>query len=582
MAVAPYLRPRGVIAINPLLTFAAFEGWEPGPPGEDGQAPVGTQRSARRAVKDLARRVVTTINLRGKGNSYRRGLANRLPPALWTVVYALRLAHSPARLIAPIVRAGVSTIIICGQREATLPQARVPSAIAQLSGAPGSEFAVIAELDHSLRDEFSRVAARRTMATFIAEVSHPSAAAFGPPTFANRSRVPAGTRVARKFGAAATVVQRQARPRRRTSPTSREASPLTRRDTFRRALSARSRALRESDTWTLVSAKATPAAIRLRRRVTAPRSVKRGLHYVGLAVPDSHLMRSVAWHVNLAEAEREFPEVFWARMDGGLRIAVTLSDWLSCLLYFCGSSSRRSRAVYEPDTVEFVSQWLRPGDTVLDVGANVGYYTLIAAAAVGPAGRVFAFEPFDTTAGLLERSVEANRLQGMVSVVRSAVTDRTGEVVFHPGTYATSNTTGSIIASPLANADDGVSVPGVCLDDFADAESLATVRLVKIDAEGAEPLIISGAQRFLSCIKPDAVILEFNRDIAGADSEELWRELIDPLEQLAYRPFIPRDDGRLVPAGDAPEWDWGNVVFVHQDVDVAPILALRQTAVNVG
>ncbi len=543
LAVAPHLRPRGVVAINPLLTFGAFEGWEPSLPGEDGQAPARIDQNARRAANDLARRMLTAINGRGRGNTYRRGVANRLPPALWTVVYALRLAHSPARLIAPVVRAGVSTIIICGQREATLPQARVPSAIAQLSNAPGSDFAVIPDLDHSLRDESSRAAARRTMTEFIADVSRPDASG------------------------------------RRPSPTSADAGAQTRGGPSRRALRTRTRIFLESTTWATVSRSATPAALRLRRRLTAPRFVKQGLRCIGRLAPDSHLMRSVARHVSLAEAERELQEVFWARMKGGLRIAVTLTDLPSCLLYFCGGTGRRSRSGWEPDTAAFVSDWLRPGDTVLDVGANVGYYTLIAAAAVGPAGRVFAFEPFDTPAELLERTVEANHLQRQVSVVRSAVTDRTGEVVFHPGTVSTSNT---IVASPSVAAEHGVAVSGVCLDDFADSKRLTCVRLVKIDAEGAEPLIVSGAQRFLSSVKPDAVILEFNRDTAGAAGQELWRDLIGPLEHLDYRPFIPRDDGRLTPAGDAPDRVWGNVVFVHEDVDVAARLTARQAPVRIG
>src|SRR5438093_7096038 len=120
------------------------------------------------------------------------------------------------------------------------------------------------------------------------------------------------------------------------------------------------------------------------------------------------------------------PNVVIKELDGGLRIFVDLSDYVIAMPI--------TRGHFEPSEAEFVRRTVRTGQTVIDVGANVGFFTLLLGSIVGPTGKVFAFEPHARNAGLLERSIAENRFGDRVVLDRAAVGDRTGAaqlVVLH-------------------------------------------------------------------------------------------------------------------------------------------------------
>src|SRR5262245_590665 len=85
------------------------------------------------------------------------------------------------------------------------------------------------------------------------------------------------------------------------------------------------------------------------------------------------------------------------------------------------------RKVYEPIETRLVMDLVKPNQVVLDIGANIGYYTLIFSKLVGPGGRVYAFEPHPTNFSLLDRNVQTNGYKN-ATVVRKAVADATGSL----------------------------------------------------------------------------------------------------------------------------------------------------------
>src|SRR3954447_17309502 len=97
----------------------------------------------------------------------------------------------------------------------------------------------------------------------------------------------------------------------------------------------------------------------------------------------------------------------------GVRLFVDLSD------HTIGLNIVRGQ--YEQDEIQFVRGVLKPGDCAVDVGAHIGFFTMQMAAAVGSEGRVYAFEPLDTNADLLEQSIAENRFSGRVLFQRAAV-----------------------------------------------------------------------------------------------------------------------------------------------------------------
>lgn len=144
---------------------------------------------------------------------------------------------------------------------------------------------------------------------------------------------------------------------------------------------------------------------------------------------------------------------------------------------------------------------LRPGQTVVDVGANVGLYTLAAARAVGPGGRVVAFEPEPRNCARLQRNVEANG-HANVTVVQAAVGEASGRARLYLGGD-------SGVHSLLAERAGGpaVEVEVVALDEYCEREGLVP-DVVKVDAEGAELAVLRGLRRTLRRAGGIAVVCE--------------------------------------------------------------------------
>lgn len=133
----------------------------------------------------------------------------------------------------------------------------------------------------------------------------------------------------------------------------------------------------------------------------------------------------------------------------------------------------------------------RGGATVLDVGANVGAYTLLFAGWVGDAGHVYAFEPAAASRAGLERHLSINRLSGRVTVRPEAICDRTGSAPFlDAGTH------GDNRLVPAATGETR-SVPSTSIDEFCESAGLSP-DVIKIDIEGAELAALRGARRTIA------------------------------------------------------------------------------------
>jgi FkbM family methyltransferase len=143
---------------------------------------------------------------------------------------------------------------------------------------------------------------------------------------------------------------------------------------------------------------------------------------------------------------------------------------------------------YEQETRQRIEATLRPGDTFVDVGANIGFFTLLASRRVGPEGRVIAFEAMPGTSEILRRNVDANRLSN-VEVVNKAVLDRCGTVAFDVDDYSSG---GSGLSSTERSHRRQLEVDACSLDAFFEPRGWPPLRLIKIDVEGAEAAAIAG------------------------------------------------------------------------------------------
>ena len=162
---------------------------------------------------------------------------------------------------------------------------------------------------------------------------------------------------------------------------------------------------------------------------------------------------------------------------------------------------------YEAPEVRFFERWLRPGDAVADVGAHVGFFTLLAARLVGPAGEVHAFEPVPVNYERLVENVGLNGLEN-VRLERSAVGDQEGEVSLG---LAEERLVGESTCDYTVGGElGGVTAPVTTLDAYLERRSTPRLRLVKIDVEGFEPKVLAGLAGTFDDAPPEAIVFEHN------------------------------------------------------------------------
>ena len=191
------------------------------------------------------------------------------------------------------------------------------------------------------------------------------------------------------------------------------------------------------------------------------------------------------------------------------------------------------------ETAAFLAH-AREGTCVFDVGANMGYYTLLAARAVGPSGCVFAFEPEPHNFDLLARNVAENGFTN-VRLVRAAVSSGPGGARLHvdEANFGAHSFEAGSVPTPSGRSVEVETVP---LDDFVEAARPFEAVLVKIDVQGAEALVVEGGRRFFA-LSPMTVFMEFWPEAIARSGAEP-RRLLDALGGLGFR----LEDAEVPPA----------------------------------
>lgn len=190
---------------------------------------------------------------------------------------------------------------------------------------------------------------------------------------------------------------------------------------------------------------------------------------------------------------------------------------------------------FEAGPIEQLRPYAPEGALVIDVGANVGFFTLRFARWVGPEGRVIAIEPEQQNFAELTRRLEEGKLAKRVEAHRAVADANPGEVRLvinpdHPGDHRL--------------GEQGLPVPAVTIDGLTEHLS-RTPSLIKIDVQGAEMRVLAGAERTLQHAKPALFIEVDPANLAsfGSDAPQLFAYL----EQFGYRPFRLQQDGPARP-----------------------------------
>jgi FkbM family methyltransferase len=197
---------------------------------------------------------------------------------------------------------------------------------------------------------------------------------------------------------------------------------------------------------------------------------------------------------------------------------------------------------YEPEVLRLFAEILHPGDVAVDVGANIGHHTLFMARAVGPTGKVYAFEPAPQNFDLLCLNVKANNYSNVI-LNQKAVLDQPRQV----NLFLSGENLADHRVYDAAHDRAAVSVEGVCLDEELAGES-GKVTLVKMDVQGAEMAVLKGMEQVMKSNPHMTLLMEFwphGLSMAGTDP----LEVLDHLTRHGFSFFDVKNPQRSF------EWD---------------------------
>jgi FkbM family methyltransferase len=229
-------------------------------------------------------------------------------------------------------------------------------------------------------------------------------------------------------------------------------------------------------------------------------------------------------------------------LASGARLFLDLSD------HVIGLAILRDR--YEQQELAFAKSVLAPGDVVVDAGAHIGYFTIELAQVIGERGHVYAFEPMESNATLLEQSIRENRFDSRVTLDRAAVSDRTGTGTLR---YAaeTLNTGGAFLSEGPVEGLGALSSTVVRTVKLDDCAIRGPVRLIKMDVEGGEPAVVAGARGVIARDRP-VLVSEVHPEQLARVSGVSPADFLEAVRALGLEPHRIAE-GRLGPHVSAGE-----------------------------
>jgi FkbM family methyltransferase len=231
-------------------------------------------------------------------------------------------------------------------------------------------------------------------------------------------------------------------------------------------------------------------------------------------------------------------------LPNGTKIILDPTDYFQCMMYY---------GRYCPEILAIFRRFVKPGQTVIDVGAQVGYFSVFLAELVGASGCVCSFEPDPKPRSWLERSKEINSMNWL-RILPLALSSSSGEIDFYISQQVGWST--AVAGTHLRDLST-VRVQAASYDSLAKAELVPrSVDFIKIDVEGSEVRVLRGMERTLRENRP-VLVMEVNEATLSAAGESPV-SLIDTARSLGYsvhhiqtRKYGQMPKLKSVPVGDA-------------------------------
>lgn len=200
--------------------------------------------------------------------------------------------------------------------------------------------------------------------------------------------------------------------------------------------------------------------------------------------------------------------------------------------------------IFEQEEINFVEKFFKKGDYFVDVGTNIGFFSLLASKKIGKEGKVFSFEPTAKTYKRLLDNIALNELTN-ITTIKKAISDSCGDLELNTSKdgYDAWN---SFVKPVVGENYNKELVETITLDSFFESNPiLKKVKLIKIDVEGWEKFVIIGGTKSLAGKNAPAILIEFEEEHtknAGYNCNSLFKSL----EELGYRMYKIKK-GKLIP-----------------------------------
>lgn len=178
--------------------------------------------------------------------------------------------------------------------------------------------------------------------------------------------------------------------------------------------------------------------------------------------------------------------------------------------------------MYEPIMSGLFAEILNPGDMAIDVGANIGWFTVLSAALVGESGHVYSFEPAPENFESLKHHININNLN-KVELVNAAVSDTSGTADLYLNPYGNGGHSFYNMQEGRSDLTQPTVIPvkKVTLDEYFETIDCSRLRLIKVDTEGHDVRVLAGAHKLLSKCRPPYVFTELHGGIKKFNDTQL-------------------------------------------------------------
>lgn len=265
-------------------------------------------------------------------------------------------------------------------------------------------------------------------------------------------------------------------------------------------------------------------------------------------------------------ANRMLGRFLCVRVFDDVRLRLTNPLEYQQLLLLCDAQS------YEPDVTRLLSATLQPGMVFFDVGANLGYYSLLGSKKVGKDGQVHSFEPAAAQFKHLKLNVSLNRAANVI-LNECALSDSRGETTlflsegWNQGTHSLARTNGQ---------SSSCIVSRISVDEYVAMTGVKRLDVMKVDVEGAELLVFKGAQNTLLELKPSLLIFEASEPYAQSFGYST-SDLKQFVSRQGYTLFRLGESDEPVAVDTSEQESYANLVGIHHQAHESYYEALRET-----